>query len=148
MVRMRQVSDLPRREFILRLETGEEINTTVLAFAERHDVRAAGITGIGALSDATLGFFDLDRRDYHRNEFNEQAEIVSLIGNLAEKDGKPKLHAHIVLARRDGSTLGGHLLGGHVRPTLELVILDTPHQLRRKTDPETGLALLDMPEDN
>jgi len=53
-------------------------------------------------------------------------------------------HAHIVVGRADGSARGGHLLEGHVWPTLEVVVEKLPRHLRRRTDPETGLALIDL----
>ena len=145
MVQEVQLNDVPQRMFVLRFEEGEEVASTLLDFAERHGVHAAELTGIGALSDVVLGFFDLDRREYHHNPVKQQVEVLSLVGNLAEKDGKPKLHAHIVVGKRDGAALGGHLIEGHVRPTLEIVVTDAPAHLKRRTDPKTGLALLDLP---
>ena len=144
MVQITQLSGAPERTFVLRLAEGEEVNKTILDFAADKQIGSGEITGIGALSDVVLGFFELQNRDYHRNTVNEQVEVVSLIGNLAEQNGKPKLHAHVVVARRDGTALGGHLLAGHVRPTLELIVTDSPGHLQRKTDPKTGLPLLDL----
>lgn len=144
MVQIVQLGGTARRTFALRLAEGEEVVKTITDFAADKQVAAAEVSGIGALSDVVLGFFELQNRDYHRNTVNEQVEVVSLVGNLAEHNGKPKLHAHIVVARRDGIALGGHLMSGHVRPTLELIVSDSPGHLRRKTDPRTGLPLLDL----
>lgn len=132
------------RVLALRFDEGEEIVDTLLGVAAREGITAAGITGIGALSDVTLGYFDLDRRDYLENEVGDQVEVLCLVGNLAEFEGKPKLHAHIVVGKRDGTTMGGHLMQGHVRPTLELIVSEAPAHLKRRTDPKTGLALLDL----
>jgi uncharacterized protein len=68
------------------------------------------------------------------------------VGDLALNQGKPKLHAHAVLGRRDGSTVGGHLLEAHVRPTLEVLLTDSPGYLRRERDPASGLALIRIRE--
>lgn len=144
MVQITQLSGTPGRTFVLRLAEGEEVTSTILDFAADQQIGSGEITGIGALSDVVLGFFEMRTRDYHRNTVNEQVEVVSLVGNLAEQNGKPKLHAHIVVARRDAVALGGHLLSGHVRPTLELIITDSPSHLQRRTDPKTGLPLLDL----
>jgi predicted DNA-binding protein with PD1-like motif len=92
----------------------------------------------------TLGFFDRARRDYARRVIREQVEVVSLLGNVALDAGEPRVHVHAVVARHDGGALGGHLLGGTVDPTLEVVIVESPTTLHRKTDPATGLALLDI----
>jgi uncharacterized protein len=61
---------------------------------------------------------------------------------VALKDGEPQVHAHAVLGRHDARTLGGHLLEAHVRPTLEVILVETPSHLRKQVDPETGLALI------
>jgi predicted DNA-binding protein with PD1-like motif len=48
----------------------------------------------------------------------------------------------VVLGRRDGSTVGGHLLDASVRPTLEVMVIDSPEHLRRACDPVSGIALI------
>jgi predicted DNA-binding protein with PD1-like motif len=70
-------------------------------------------------------------------------EVASLIGDVAlSPDGKPALHAHVVLGRRNGSALAGHLGRAHVRPTLEVILTESPAHLRKRLDPESGLALI------
>jgi predicted DNA-binding protein with PD1-like motif len=70
-----------------------------------------------------------------------------LVGDLSlGTDGAPMLHAHVVVARRDGSTLGGHLLEGLVRPTLEIVVSETDAHLRRRYDERSGLPLIALDE--
>jgi uncharacterized protein len=68
--------------------------------------------------------------------------VLSLLGDVAVSEGKPTLHIHAVLGRSDGSVVGGHLLEGHVRPTLEVVFVEPPAHLKKCKDPETGLALI------
>ncbi len=75
-------------------------------------------------------------------EIDEQVEVLSLIGDVALEGTQPKVHAHVVVGRRDGTAHGGHLLEAHVRPTLEVVLAEVPGHLQRETDPETGLALI------
>jgi hypothetical protein len=74
----------------------------------------------------------------------EQVEVLSLNGDIALDGAEPKVHAHTVLGRRDGSTVGGHLLEAHVRPTLEVILVESPGYLRKTCDRETGLALIDI----
>jgi uncharacterized protein len=70
---------------------------------------------------------------------------LSAIGDIAVgDDGKASLHVHIVLGLSDGSTRGGHLLEGKVRPTLEVVVTETPSKLRRKKRADLGIALIDV----
>jgi uncharacterized protein len=132
-----------RRTFAVILETGEEIATRLQTFAEREQLTAAQITAIGALSDAELNFFDWESKRYLPNDVREQVEVASLNGDVAiGPGGKPTIHMHAVLGRRDGSALAGHLTRGHVRPTLEIIVTESPAHLCKKHDPETGLALI------
>jgi predicted DNA-binding protein with PD1-like motif len=130
--------------FVLVFDTGDEVTRELLAFAREYQLDAASFTGIGAFQSVTLGYFEIDTRDYKRIPVNEQVEVVSLVGNIARGDDGPKLHAHVVIGRSDGSALGGHLIDARVRPTLELVLVETPAHLRRRSDPATGLALIDL----
>jgi predicted DNA-binding protein with PD1-like motif len=69
--------------------------------------------------------------------------VLSLLGGISvEASGKPKLHLHAVLGRRDASTVGGHLISGQVRPTLELIVTESPAHLRRVFDDALGLAVI------
>ena len=92
----------------------------------------------------TLGFFDHARRDYRRRVIREQVEVLSLIGNIALDRGSRGCTPTSWSARSDGAALGGHLLGGTVEPTLEVTLVEAPATLQRKTDPATGLALIDL----
>jgi predicted DNA-binding protein with PD1-like motif len=130
--------------FVLVFDTGDDVTKELLAFARARSIDAASLTGIGAFERVTLGYFELDKRDYKHIPVEEQVEVVSLVGNIACGDDGPKLHAHVVVGRQDGSALGGHLLEARVRPTLEIVLVETPAHLRRRSDPATGLALIDL----
>lgn len=144
-MKIRQLDDAGgRRTFVLVCDRGDDPVEALTAAAKRFDLRAASLTGIGAFAAVTLGFFDHARQDYRRRVIREQVEVVSLIGNIALDRGEPRVHAHVVVGRSDGGALGGHLLGGEVDPTLEVIVVEAPVALRRKTDPVTGLALIDL----
>ena len=123
---------------------GDEVMSGLTDFAIAHKISDAHFTAIGALSAATLGFFDIDRKDYVKIPVPQQVEVVSLVGNIALDKGQPKVHAHAVVAKADGTALGGHLLEAHVRPTLEAMIVESPSVLRRRVDEKTGLPLIDL----
>jgi len=92
-----------------------------------------------------LGYFDIEKKEYEKILVEEQVEVLSLVGTIAPKDdGEPQVHAHVVLGRSDGTMKGGHLLEAHVRPTLEVILTESPEHLRRRTDEETGLPLIDL----
>lgn len=127
---------------MLVFETGEEVMSGLAAFAERNNITAASFTAIGAFSSAIVGYYEADRKDYKRIPINEQAEVLSIVGNIAMYNDKPRLHAHAVVARSDGTALGGHLFEGYVRPTLEVVLVESRVYLRREMNEATGLPLL------
>lgn len=130
--------------FILVFDKREEVLQELKVFAKDHQLKGSRFTAIGALSDVTLGYFDPERKNYKKIPLPEQVEVLSLVGNITAGDHAPQVHAHIVVGGSDGAAYGGHLLEGHVWPTLEVVIEETPVHLKRKTDPDTGLALIDL----
>ena len=130
------------RTFAVILETGDEVMACLQAFAEKEKLAAAQITAIGAFSRAELAYFDWETKEYLSIPVEEQVEVASLLGDVALTDGKPSIHAHLVLGRRDGSALAGHLKEARVRPTLEVIITESPAHLRKCKDAESGLALI------
>jgi predicted DNA-binding protein with PD1-like motif len=130
------------RTYALIFDKGDEVIAELEAFAREHAMTAARFTAIGAFSDVRLGYFDRDEKDYLEIPVAEQVEVLSLLGDIADNDGEPKVHAHVVIGGRDGAARGGHLLEGHVWPTLEVILEESPEHLRRKVDEETGLPLI------
>jgi hypothetical protein len=140
------VSDEPGAQVhIIILDTGEEAFAALTRLANDAGISAASLTAIGAFEKATVGWFDFASKRYKKIEINEQCEVLSAIGDVAiGDDGKSSLHVHIVLGLSDGSTRGGHLLAGTVRPTLEVVLTEAPAKLRRKKRADLGIALIDV----
>lgn len=131
--------------FLIRLEADEEVMAALRSWAERQGVGFAVLWAIGAMRRATLGYFDTTAAVYRQIPVEEQAEVVSMIGNIARgEDGAPIVHAHIVLAGADGRTVGGHLIAGVVFPMLEVVVRVFPETVVRRADPATGLTLWDL----
>jgi uncharacterized protein len=136
------------RTFALIFETGEEVIARLTEFGTDRSLTAYHFTAMGAFSDVTLGFFDWERKTYKKIPIHEQVEVISLLGDIALQDGKPTVHAHVVLGKSDGTAHGGHLMEGHVRPTLELILIEAASYLQRKMDQESGLALIDIEATN
>ncbi|WP_454854225.1 PPC domain-containing DNA-binding protein [Rhizobium binxianense] len=136
--------DAGERTFIVVLDEGDEAFASITAFAERNDIAAASLTAIGAFSEATIAFFEFETKSYRKIPVPEQSEVLSMIGDIAvDEEDKKSLHLHAVLGLSDGSTRGGHFMEGHVRPTLEVVVRETPAHLRRRKKPDLGIALID-----
>ena len=145
-MRSKLVSERPDAQVhVVILDSGEEAFATLTRFANETKISAASLTAIGAFEKATVGWFDFASKSYRKIEVGEQCEVLSAIGDIAiGDDGKASLHVHIVLGLSDGSTRGGHLLEGMVRPTLEVVVTETPAKLRRKKRADLGIALIDI----
>ena len=145
-MKSKTLSDRPGAQVqVVILDAGEEAFATLTKFANDAKISAASLTAIGAFERAVVGWFDFASKSYRKIEVDEQCEVLSAIGDLAVgDDGKASLHVHIVLGLSDGSTRGGHLLEGRVRPTLEVVLTEAPSALRRKKRADIGIALIDI----
>ena len=133
------------RTFVLVLDAGEEAFAAITKFAAQEKLSAASFTALGAFERATVGWFDIGAKSYRKIPVNQQCEVLSAIGDIAEgDDGKPSLHLHAVLGLIDGSTRGGHLLEAIVQPTLEVTVVEAPAHLRRKQRPDLGIALISL----
>jgi uncharacterized protein len=132
------------KDHILVFHTGDDALGMLTDFANRNRIEGASFSAIGAFREATIAYWNWETKEYENIEVAEQVEVLALTGNIARAGDQPKLHAHAVLGRRDGSTIGGHFVRGIVRPTLEVFIIDYGRRLTRRRDPETGLWLLDL----
>ena len=84
------------------------------------------------------------RKEYKKIPVREQVEVLSMNGDITIQGGSPKIHAHVVIGKSDGTAHGGHLMEAHVFPTLELILMESPKFMMRRFDAETGLALIDV----
>jgi uncharacterized protein len=133
-----------QQTYALIFNTGDQVVSGLKAFAGEHHLAASHFTAIGAFEDVTLGYFDWEKKDYIKIPVREQVEVLSMVGDVTISDGKPNIHAHVVLGKRDGSTCGGHLIEAEVRPTLEVILTESPAHLERRFDNEAGLALISL----
>ena len=98
------IQDGQEKTFALVFDTGEEVVAGLLQFAKDYNLSGAHLTAIGAFERVTLGFFDVAKKDYKKIAIQEQVELMSLVGNIAQDDkGDPKLHAHVVVGKSDGT---------------------------------------------
>jgi uncharacterized protein len=136
------MSDEPRTYAVI-LETGEDVSAELERFAAAHNLSGSSFKAIGALQSVKLGWFDWKTKKYKTAvALREQVELLSLIGDIALKDGRPQVHAHVVVGRSNGRAYGGHLLEGKVRPTCEIILTESPVGMQRQFDPESGIALI------
>lgn len=138
------IHDDGEKTFAIVFDKGDEVAGSLLAFAKENKLSASHFTAIGAFERVTLGYFERERKDYKRIHINEQVEVLSLVGDIALDEDEPKVHAHVVIGKADGTAHGGHLLEARVWPTLEVILVESPQHLQRKVDKETGLALISL----
>jgi predicted DNA-binding protein with PD1-like motif len=143
-VKTKLIHDGREKTFAIIFDKGDEVASGLLSFAKDNNLSASRFTAIGAFERVTLGFFERERKDYKRVTIDEQVEVLSLVGDIASDGDEPKVHAHVVVGKADGTAHGGHLLEARVWPTLEVILVESPEHLRRKLDKETGLALISL----
>jgi uncharacterized protein len=139
------IQDGEEKTYVVVFEAGEEAMAGLLRFASEQRLAGAHLTAIGAFERVTLGFFEFEKKRYKEIPIQEQVELMSLVGNIARGiDGDPKIHAHVVVGKSDGTAHGGHLMEAYVRPTLEVIVVEASSHLCRTQRPEFGVALLDL----
>jgi uncharacterized protein len=140
----RKIDESPAT-FVLVFKTGDELAQGLLEFAKREKLSAASFKAVGACSSVRLVWFNWQSKRYEPSvTLDEQVELLSLIGDVALKDGEPAVHAHVVIGKKDGTAHGGHLLKALIRPTCEVVLTESPARLRKFIDPESGIALIKL----
>ena len=143
-MKFKLINESAEKTFALVFDKGDEITWTFRRFVTEQQLLASRFTAVGAVSDVVLGFFDPVKKKYKKIPIREQMEVLSLVGDVTVNQGTTEFHAHIVLGKSDGTAHGGHLLEGHVFPTLEMILVESPEYLTRRFDYETGLALIDL----
>lgn len=143
-MKFKLLNESGEKTFALIFEKGDEVIGALKQFATEQQLLASHFTAIGALSDLVVGYFDPAKKDYNRIPIREQVEVLSLAGDVTIEDDIPKIHAHAVVGKSDGSAHGGHLMEAHVFPTLELILVESPKFLKRRFDEHIGFALIDL----
>lgn len=127
--------------YVIRMDRGEEVMATLTALCEQEGIRLASVEAIGAVDRAVVGLYDVDKKVFHRKEFQEPMELTSLLGTVTEKDGKPYLHLHATLCDANMQTRGGHVNELNISATCEMVLRLLPGSVGRRPDEATGLNL-------
>jgi uncharacterized protein len=123
---------------LLVFDIGDEVLTTLQQFITDQRIASAWFQAIGAFETSLIAYWNRETKQYEDIAVGEQVEVLSLSGNATSA----KIHAHVILGRRDGSTIGGHLKRGIVYPTLEMHLTRFDHEIVRRRDEATGLDLI------
>ncbi len=130
--------------YIVSIDNHTEIVSALSAFCDETKIRSGAISGIGAVSELTLRFFNPDTKAYEDKCFKEQMEIANLIGNISTLDGKVYLHLHVTAGRSDYSAIAGHLLSAVLNGAGEFLIEDFGGETCRRFSSDIGLNIYDL----
>jgi uncharacterized protein len=143
-VKYKLIQEQPKT-YVLIFETGDELAAGLKQFASEQKISGSSFKAIGALSAVKLGWFNWETKKYETSvSLDEQVELLSLIGDVAQKEGEPQVHAHVVIGKSDGTAHGGHLQQAIVRPTCEVILTESPAHLQKQIDPVSGIALIKL----
>ncbi len=86
--------------YIVSLKNYSNIVEALTDFVQHQNIQAGEVSGIGAVSEATLRFFNFKTKTYADRTFKEQMEVSNISGNVSVINGTSSLHMHITLGRR------------------------------------------------
>lgn len=127
---------------ILKPPFGSDLLKELESFVRAKGINLAWLSGIGAVSRATIRYYDQAKKDWVDLELDQRLEVVSMTGNVSLLNGEPIVHLHVVLADEEGRCYGGHLGNNTVCFNLEILMntLSGPSVIR-KMDAQTGLTI-------
>ena len=133
------------RVIIAKIEPNEDLFDSIKELIKKHKIKSGLINVIGALKQFTIGYFDIEKKEYSIKTFDEDIELISCMGNISFKENEPIIHLHVSVGREDYSIIGGHLnQPSIVSITAEVYIYEVNQVIMRANDPQFDLSLLDL----
>lgn len=129
-------------KFLIRLDRGEEILSTLKSICKKYEIKAGKISGIGAVYDVSLGFYHLPSKIYDSKKFEGEYELLSLSGNVSYLEGEPLTHLHMTMSDANYQVFGGHLFEAKIAVTGEIWIIPADIDIERVKNQEIGLNLM------
>jgi len=127
---------------ILKPPFGSDLLKELEAFVKAKGINLAWLSGVGAVSRATIRFYDQEKQDWMDLELDQRLEVAGMLGNVSLLNGEPIVHVHITLSDEQGRCIGGHLAHNTLVFNMEILLtsLSGP-AVTRKMDPQTGLTI-------
>ncbi|GAB4297226.1 MAG: DUF296 domain-containing protein [Myxococcota bacterium] len=138
------------RNFIGRLDRKDKLPAAFVKLCKKHNIKAGVISAIGALESVALGEYDQSKMKYVEPiKLDRASEIITLLGNISQKDGEPFVHLHLSVAyevkgagdERQTQILAGHLFDATVFACEFHIAAFDDVKLNRAVEPQTGLSL-------
>ncbi|MFQ6674204.1 MAG: PPC domain-containing DNA-binding protein [Fidelibacterota bacterium] len=136
------------RNLVVSLERGDRLVESLTRVARDGDFTSATFSGIGSVTDVTLGYYDVSEEAYVKRHFPDTYELVSCLGNISMKEESPFVHAHVAISGRDYRPHSGHLFEATVAVVGELAIWPLGAEIQRTENRELGLAIWNLEECN
>lgn len=130
--------------YMVSVSNHSNIVETLTDFVQHQNIQSGEVTGIGAVSEAILRFFNPSTKNYVDKTFKEQMEVTNISGNVSEIEGKRALHLHITLGREDYTALAGHLLEAKVQGAAEFILYPLNTRVIKRKDQEAGINFYDF----
>ena len=131
-------------KIFVSIDKGELVNQSLLNVAEKEGLNSGWVNGLGAISNIEIGYWDIEEKIYVKKTFDEDYELLSLIGNVSLVDNKPFIHTHISFSDTKFKVFGGHLFDAEVIAAAEFCIFMSDYHLHRKLNCNIGLNLWDI----
>ena len=131
-------------KIFISIDKGELVNQSLLNVSEKEGLKSGWVNGLGAISNIEIGYWDIEEKIYVKKTFDEDYELLSLIGNVSLVDNKPFIHTHISFSDTKFKVYGGHLFDAKVIAAAEFCIFTSEYHLHRKLNCDIGLSLWDI----
>ena len=135
-------------KIFISLQTGDLINKSLTEISVKENISNAWINGIGAIDSVEVGYMDVVNKKYQKRNFNDNYELISLIGNITIKDGVPFVHTHITFSDTEYKVFGGHLFDAKITATGEIILTVADSKIDRQFNENVGIHTWCLSENN
>tara|TARA_B110000196_G_scaffold212004_1_gene181845 strand:+ start:1191 stop:1622 length:432 start_codon:yes stop_codon:yes gene_type:complete len=135
-------------KIFVSLQTGDLINKSLTEISVKENISNAWINGIGAIDSVEVGYMDVVNKKYQKRNFNDNYELISLIGNITIKDGVPFVHTHITFSDTEYKVFGGHLFDAKITATGEIILTVADSKIDRQFNENVGIHTWCLSENN
>lgn len=132
------------KEIVLRLDEDDELNACVERACLEHGVRAARVSGIGAMKAAKLRVLNQAGNGFEFHEIRRNMEIASITGNITADGTGLMIHLHLAAADGSFQLVGGHVVSCIITNTAEIWITETDGVIRRAEKAEGLLRRMEL----
>lgn len=130
--------------YLLRFDRDEELIGSLEEFCKAEKIKSGFLHGLGGVTHATLGYYDLEKKKYFFRDCDDVVEIISLNGNITLAEGRPFVHLHGTLGNKKLETVAGHIKSLTIGGTAEIFLNVFEARVERSFDEKTGLNLLEI----